>query len=484
MVRRPCNPSEPPQSPRVAATPLTTTIWRLSTTECVVTISPVDSKCTSHISPVATLLVIVAAYLVVGAFYAVLTPLWQVPDEPAHYNYIRSLATSQGLPVLESGDYDQALLSDLTSLGFPSELSIDPLEYEDHQPPLYYLLAVPVYRLFQGAVLPLRLFSVVLGAGVLFAAYLAVQSVFPDRPELALRTVAFIAFIPQHVAMMAGINNDVLGELVVALILWAAAVYVVRRSDRPWFIGILLGTALVSKTTAYPPLAAVFLAVGLRWWIERRKVSWILAQMGWLLVPAVVISAPWFIRNGITYGWSDPFGLVRHDMIVVGQPRSYDWLTMYGWGGLLSRLGQTTFHSFWGQFGWMGVVLPSPIYQLLALISVGLSAGFVWWLSDSRRQRLLRDQRICLGVFLAAGTLTTAAFVWYNLGFVQHQGRYLFPALVPLGLAVALSIDQWIALLRRLIHPWVRVSTFAVLAILALFDLYCLYRFVVPALTR
>jgi len=429
-------------------------------------------------------LIVVAAYIVVGVLYAIFTPLWQVPDEPAHYNYIRSLATGQGIPVLEPGDYDQALLSELTSRGFPAEMSIDPLEYEDHQPPLYYVLAVPVYRLFHGAVLPLRLFSIVLGAGILFAAYLAVQTVFPDRPELALRTVAFIAFIPQHVAMMAGINNDALGELIVALALWAAAAYVIRHVDRPWFIGILLGIALVSKTTAYPPLAAVFLVVVLRWRTERHATGWLLAQARWLLVPAFVISAPWFIRNGMTYGWGDPLGLVRHDTVVVGQPRSYDWLMLYGWRGMLSRLGQTTFHSFWGQFGWMGVILPSRIYQLLALISLGLLVGFVWWLFGPRRRSLSREQKVCLGAFLAAGILTVVAFVWYNLGFVQHQGRYLFPALVPLGLAVALSIDQWLSFLPRLVRPRVRSGTYGVLAILALFDIYCLFRFIVPALTK
>ena len=429
-------------------------------------------------------MIVVAAYIVVGVLYAIFTPLWQVPDEPAHYNYIRSLATGQGIPVLEPGDYDQALLSELTSRGFPAEMSIDPLEYEDHQPPLYYVLAVPVYRLFHGAVLPLRLFSIVLGAGILFAAYLAVQTVFPDRPELALRTVAFIAFIPQHVAMMAGINNDALGELIVALALWAAAAYVIRHVDRPWFIGILLGIALVSKTTAYPPLAAVFLVVVLRWRTERHATGWLLAQARWLLVPAFVISAPWFIRNGMTYGWGDPLGLVRHDTVVVGQPRSYDWLMLYGWRGMLSRLGQTTFHSFWGQFGWMGVILPSRIYQLLALISLGLLVGFVWWLFGPRRRSLSREQKVCLGAFLAAGILTVVAFVWYNLGFVQHQGRYLFPALVPLGLAVALSIDQWLSFLPRLVRPRVRSGTYGVLAILALFDIYCLFRFIVPALTK
>ncbi|MCJ7735828.1 MAG: hypothetical protein MUQ10_00755, partial [Anaerolineae bacterium] len=105
---------------RVAATTFTATTWRLSAADCAATISPVHSKRIAQVSPVAALLVIVAVYIVVGALYAVYTPLWQVPDEPAHYNYIRSLATSHGLPVLEPGDYDQALLSDLTSLGFPS----------------------------------------------------------------------------------------------------------------------------------------------------------------------------------------------------------------------------------------------------------------------------------------------------------------------------------------------------------------------------
>ena len=80
--------------------------------------------------------VILVVYLVVGSLYAAGTPIWQAPDEPAHYNYIRSLAEGEGLPVMESGDYDQAYLSRLTSEAFPPELSVLPLEYEDHQPPL------------------------------------------------------------------------------------------------------------------------------------------------------------------------------------------------------------------------------------------------------------------------------------------------------------------------------------------------------------
>ncbi|MCA1553249.1 MAG: hypothetical protein LC737_02600, partial [Chloroflexi bacterium] len=49
-------------------------------------------------------------YLALAALYALNTPPWQVPDEPAHYNYIRTIAEQGTLPVLQVGDYDQAYL--------------------------------------------------------------------------------------------------------------------------------------------------------------------------------------------------------------------------------------------------------------------------------------------------------------------------------------------------------------------------------------
>ena len=35
---------------------------------------------------------ILVCYFVLGGLFAVLIPPWQVPDEPAHYNYVRQLA--------------------------------------------------------------------------------------------------------------------------------------------------------------------------------------------------------------------------------------------------------------------------------------------------------------------------------------------------------------------------------------------------------
>jgi len=427
------------------------------------------------------LIAIVAAYVTIGVLYATLTPTWQVPDEPAHYNYVRALAEGRGFPVIEPGDYDQAYLGRLTSEQFPPELSIEPLEYEDHQPPLYYLLATPVYLFFGGAVVPLRLLSVLFGAGLLVVAFGTVRTVFPTRPELALIAAALIAFIPQHVAMTAGVNNDALAELVVGGTLWALAVYIGGGRGRPWPVGLLLATALLTKTTVYFVVGVAVLAVMIRWRQERRTWGWAVGQLAWMLVPALLVSAPWFIRNGLTYGWHDPLGLTRHNEVVEGQLRSADYLAEHGWGALLSGMIHTTFQSFWGQFGWMGVVLPARIYRGLALLSALLLAGFLWWLFDKRRPRLTSFQRASLSLLLVSAFLTLLEFLGYNLGFLQHQGRYLFPALISIGVAAALGVSTLTRILPRQARTWAIVAFFAGLAAL---DVYCLFKFIIPALTR
>jgi 4-amino-4-deoxy-L-arabinose transferase-like glycosyltransferase len=426
------------------------------------------------------LILVVVAYAVIGALYAAFTPIWQVPDEPAHYNYVRALAEGRGFPVIESGDYDQAYLGRLTTERFPPELSIVSLEYEDHQAPLYYLLATPVYALSGGGVLPLRLLSVVLGAGLLIVVFGAMRAVFPAQPELALVTAALVAFIPQHVAMTAGVNNDVLGELVVGGALWALAVYANGGTDRPWPVGLLLAAALLTKTTVYFVAGVAVIAVAVRWRQERRTWRWAAEQLAWMLVPAALLSIPWFVRNTFTYGWSDPFGLGRHNAVVVGQPRSSEWLADYGWGGLLSRMARTTFQSFWGQFGWMAVVLPARIYQALLLFSILSGVGFLAWLFDRRRPRLTSAQRASLFLFLISFLLVLFEFLGYNLLFVQHQGRYLFPALIPIGTAVAMGVSAWAGWLPQRTRAWAMAAPFVGLAAL---DVYCLFRFIVPTLT-
>jgi 4-amino-4-deoxy-L-arabinose transferase-like glycosyltransferase len=394
------------------------------------------------------LALIVLVYVALGVLYAVMTPPWQAPDEPAHYNYVRYLVEQRRFPILQIGDYDQAYLSEITDQKFDPALSIDPIRYEFHQPPLYYLLAAAIDAIFSGTLLPLRLLSVLLGAGVLVAAYLVGKTMYPAQGWVALGMVAFIAFIPQHIAMTAAVENDTLAELIIALVLvgllrWLKSSAQSTMPARKLVgIGVLIGLGLLTKTTAYITVPLALITILLKYRVGKGPfdTQTAIKAIAYLLLPALVLSLPWFVRNASVYGNLDIFGLGRHEQVVIGQPRTADFIAEQGTLNLLGRWLTTMFHSFWAQFGWMAVPIDSRIYTFLRLLSGIVALGFCLWLIDfGAEKRRWQPSAILL---TASGLMTLASVLWYNLNFYQAQGRYLFPALIPLGLAWIIGLDN------------------------------------------
>ena len=443
---------------------------------------------------------IVLTYLGIGTLYAVHTPRWQVPDEPAHYNYIRQVVETRAFPVLEPGDYDQAYLSDLTSTRFPPDKPIGTLEYEDHQPPLYYLLAAPAFRASGGSLLALRLFSLALGAGVIVFTFFMVLEIFPTSPVLALTTAGFVAFVPQHMAMMAGVNNDALAELWIVVGLWLMVRGIGRtegtggtRAVREEFVlGLVIGLAFLTKSTAYllAPVAGV--ALLLRWRSGGLRGRLLLRDLAIVFAPALLLGALWWGRNLAVYGWPDVMGLERHDLVVVGQPRTVEWIADLGWGEYLRRYFVTTFRSFWGQFGWMGVVMDWRVYLALLAYSLLLLLGCVGAVIRRRRgqSRLPQAQVNSLAGLATALLIAAALYLYYNLTFVQHQGRYLYPALSVVGLGAAIGIRQWTKwvitgarLEAQGLGLWLQFALPLIpISLMAALDVFALFRFIIPAL--
>lgn len=436
---------------------------------------------------------IVALYLIIGTLYAVNTPAWQVPDEPAHYNYIRYVAQTGSLPVLQVGDYDQAYLSRLTSEQFPPNLPIDTVRYEAWQPPLYYLLAVPIFLLFGGALVPLRLFSLVLGAGVIVFTFVTAReiSTHPRMNLLALGAAGFVAFIPQHVAMLAGVNNDSLSELLIAIGLWLILRELPMRRGG-WALGIVIALAVVTKSLAYLLIPVTVGMLFLTW--RRGRLSGGLLTF-WRLValfgPALLMGLVWWGRNVAVYGWPDVMATIRHNLVVADQPRTSQWLVDYGAFELARRFVVTTFQSFWGQFGWMGVVMDPRVYLVLLVYTVGLVLG-AGWAARRHYGDLIPFERDGVKILLACVFFTVALYLYYNLTFVQHQGRYLFPALIPIALAAVVGLWQWAAWIIAVLPlkaSGVRAAVeagvvLAPVGLMAVLDVFALYRFVMPALAH
>ena len=74
------------------------------------------------------------------------------------------------------------------------------------------------------------------------------------------------------------------------------------------------------------------------------------------------------------------------------------------------------------------------------------------------------------------------AYIYYNIEFVQWQGRYLFPALVPIAIGLICGVDEW---RRRIVGRWQAGRWLTPLALLCLFplDLYLLFRVILPRLS-
>lgn len=429
-------------------------------------------------------MLLLATYLVLGIVFALTNAPWQAPDEPAHYNYVAHLARGGGLPTLRPGDWDNAYLNRIRDEGFPPGMPIEPLRYEFHQPPLYYALAAPTFRLTASlparAQLPLlRLVSVGLGGLLLLGTYGLVARLFPERSWLALGAAGFVGLLPMHLAMTASVNNDVLGELILLGVLAHAVAHLRCGLSARGRVGLgaLLGLGLVIKTTtliAWPLTAGAYLAAEVQ---PRRSQarSWDRALRGILTSGLTGLGVGgWFLaRNALVYGGLDVFGWQRHDTVVAGQPTTRWWIQTYGLDHLLDRFLGFTFRSFWGVFGWLGIFMDERIYRGLGLVSLLALLGLVVFAYRlvTHPYRLNRLQRLALGLFALSALLTAGSYAWYNLKFVQHQGRYLFPSILPIALFFLLGLTE--ILPRRLEKP----ASYGLGAGLALLSLYVAARY-------
>ena len=457
--------------------------------------------------PRLLLLLIVAAYLLAGSLFAIKTPAWQNPDEPAHYNNIATIARGEGLPALHRGDYDQEYQAQLVASGFPTWLSIGPLRYEAYQPPLYYLAAAPVYWLSGGSLLTLRLFGVAIGAFVIILLYLCAELVFTNKPLLTVGAAAFAAFLPMQVAMSAAVNNDGLAQLLLlgALLLllrWLRARFygpightsrdsaghtanpsesagALTKGERAALLalGVLLGLGMATKIYAYMALVLCIGLVGLTVWLRpraraagglhpsRRSFRQAMEAALWVIAPAVLLALPLWVRNVQLYGAWDMLGLRFHDAVVTGQPTTAGWLDQYGWVPYSERALTFTFRSFWGVFGWLSVFMDSRIYLLLQVFTAVVLTGLLWalvrFISGRPETDLDRFQFWVLGFFGVMLAAVAGSYIWYNLKFVQHQGRYLLWGILPISAFVGLG---W----REVMQPLQGKVTGLLLGLLAL----------------
>jgi hypothetical protein len=451
-------------------------------------------------TPSYAITLLLAAFILLGAVYAVVTPLFEISDELWHYPMIKHLADGGGLPVQD--------------LAVPA-----PWRQEGSQPPLYYYLMALATRWidtrdmdqvrwlnphvdngvitedrnnnivihtarerivwpWRGTVLAvrlIRLLSVLLGAGTVYFTYRLALELMPGRTGLALAAGGFAAFTPMFLFISASVNNDNLAIFFSAWALWRMAHWL-RASQTPsWreclLVGAILGGAALSKVSAlglFPLAGAALLYVNLRssGWLDRRPLttdrrdfifhpsSLILSVLGVFGV-ALLLSGWWYWRNYQLYG--DWLGWNRFIDIVGRRPHPATLAQLWG-----ERVGFV--QAYWGFFGGVSVPMPGWTYTVLnvvaglALIGSGWAALRLLWSARKGGLRAvlprLQSPGALVGYLLVSWLLLifVGLIRWTSLTWAS-QGRLIFPAISAISVLAVAGLSQLGYLLSAIRHP-------------------------------
>jgi 4-amino-4-deoxy-L-arabinose transferase-like glycosyltransferase len=412
----------------------------------------------------SAIVLILLLFSTLGAFYAGTIPLFETPDEPAHYDYIKWISDTRSLP--------------------PLLVSSDPWEQgEFHQPPLYYLLGAlltlpietgatePVYErnpyaalgvpsshgnknavLHLGedrfppsgvglAVRILRCFGILCGLGTVYLSYRIAREVVPEQEAIALGAAALAALNPQFIFASAGVNNDVLVTLLSTATLYLcvrAAKSQARLGGAPAIVGLAVGLTSLCKISGIALLPLVPLA----YWLRARRIEsrrlWrhVVRPTAIAILVGLMTAGWWYGRNALQYG--DLLGMRSYHAIfsVHGEPLSLgsSWKVLVG-----------SFPSYWGVFGWMNILAADWFYAFFRLLTgvavCGLGLSVIRY--HASIPSILRQRgHAALPLLLWALIMLGLMFQW-SRSITRTQGRLTFPALSSLSLFLAIGLAAW-----------------------------------------
>jgi hypothetical protein len=333
-----------------------------------------------------------AYFIALSSTFALITPVGRGFDEEHHLDYVSYVARTGSIPNQYIED--------------------ESIQYEGHQPPLYYFLAVACLRLLgtsDAAVAchVLRFMSVLL-ATLNVALVFWIGEWFPLRGFWQLAPGLLVAALPQFAFVSGMLSNDSLANLLATAAISSLLAIHAEPLRWPEYLrfGCWLGLGILTKKTILFLIPGAGIVVGYALWKAQGKKGLILLYTFGAMAVCAIVSGWWFVRNQQLYG---------------------EWLG-------------TTMEARSMHF----IFYPKPVW----------SPYFIGRLSDVRLARLLFFETLrvipalvpfCVGVLIVflAGLLDRA-YAW-------HAGR---KPLMPAGIVIAAPALVIVALSLCFVSGW------------------------------
>ena len=349
---------------------------------------------------------LVIGHLLLALAYSVINPLGEAPDEADHWAYVVHIAREGELPGAKVTQAKHPPFYHATAalISLPADPTNDFLRINPDTElvpragwsPNFFVHTAREQWPWSGGVLGFhlaRLWSVLLSTMTVAAIYGLARSALPRRTHVALGATALAAFLPEFAFVGSSVSNDGAAALFGTLGLWGGfAIYSGGGRFRPgWWTPLALGLGFVTKvsTAALWPVVGLAIVLGAGGSMRQVLTAWRrwLATGLLVFVPALLIAAPWLLRNVQLYGDLLGTEMVRKTVDLRTAPWSWDdtvWL-LRGW-----------FLSFWGKFGGAGhIPMPSWLYWLLGAVCLAAVGGLVrLYLRRCQRDRLVFDDSV------------------------------------------------------------------------------------------
>jgi hypothetical protein len=382
------------------------------------------------------LLVIYSLYFLLAIGYSLLMPLWEAPDEGAHYHLAWRVARKNEYA---SEELNYEATQPRAYYYFASLIvrvmdKIDP-KYSDYYFPHEFKSNIRVrarrfdwntenYRFLLG-VYVLRWVNIVFGALALWLNWKAFHFIAPDQPALRLGALALAALTPQYLHIMSSVNNDALGTLAGALLFYLGIQ--ISKGSAAWLSLLSIIPALLlpltTKLTVLPLSAALIIIIGWKWFFSFQQKRWLLISFLMILFFTGILYV--FFPGTIQMASSEItwrlFSLRKKGVTL-------EYLKV-----IISQIIQT----YWGNVGWLAVGLPHWIFNSLTAL------GFLGAVLHAYRLIRLKTKEPQFVLWVATFVIalfTILAVARNGLTTGATQGRLLFPAIGALSI---LMVSGW-----------------------------------------
>ncbi len=388
------------------------------------------------------------------AAWAITKQLDYAPDEEMRYQVTQFLFANNRLPV---GDELIYLPWGFSYAHFPTVLC-NQLGYVFMK--IASLFVTGDFELLLAA----RMVSVCAGTGTVYFLIKISKRLFASPARWIM--IVFVAAMPQFAFLSSYVNNDSLALFGSAVIVYAWVLAVQNNWNLRSAVILALGVsvcALAYYNSYSWILMSIFFFVVSYFYQNRKDYKGFAKFFTIIAVIIVALVAYSFVRHVVLYNdllgfktrryYGEVYGDYTYKPSVATSPLElgvtfYEMLTVYPFEYL-----KTTWQSFVAVFGQMNVFCENTaVYDgVLACVLVG-ALGLVYKLIDAviKKRKVDPLLLIMIACVVISGAISIGLAVYKSYtGDYQAQGRYCYPAMVPIALLVAKGYETWIGLFKR-----------------------------------